>query len=448
MLEFHPLSLSAKEILTAPLSRNDAKDCDAVFANLYMWSPHYGYQWALAEGCPVIRCLVPDISDASVARSGYFIPGAVPADLSALDGMLSDDASKRGEPLRLYNLSSETAAYIAAEAGDFYAVDSMRSLSDYIYSRESLATLHGRRYQPKRNHINRFVSMFDYSVEPLRAADAVECLSLAERWRAEHHTLHSAWVERQVLERAFAAYDELGLHGVALRVEGRLAAFSFGSYFGRGGHMFCVHAEKADISFEGVYAVVCNELAKSLDPECDIVDREEDMGIAGLRRSKSSWQPLDIVDKYTAVRLDGEQIGIRHLWESVFGDSRRDVDSFLVRYYSPERSVVRYHGDRVTAMAHIVPLTTQAGRTAYIYSVATDPAFRGRGLARSVVDECIARARRAGFDSVALIPAEESLKGFYAAAGFGDTAMPMTFSGDYDFGTGDPARDLAMCLKF
>ena len=64
--------------------------------------------------------------------------------------------------------------------------------------------------------------------------------------------------------------------------------------------MFCVHAEKADISFEGVYAVVCNELAKSLDPECDIVDREEDMGIAGLRRSKSSWQPLDIVDKYKA----------------------------------------------------------------------------------------------------------------------------------------------------
>ncbi len=278
--------------MTAPLSRNDAKDCDAVFANLYMWSPHYGYQWALAEGCPVIRCLVPDISDASVARSGYFIPGAVPADLSALDGMLSDDASKRGEPLRLYNL-----------------------FSDYIYSRESLATLHGRRYQPKRNHINRFVSMFDYSVEPLRAADAVECLSLAERWRAEHHTLHSAWVERQVLERAFAAYDELGLHGVALRVEGRLAAFSFGSYFGRDGHMFCVHAEKADTSFEGVYAVVCNELAKSLDPKCDIVDREEDMGIAGLRRSKSSWQPLDIVDKYTAVRLDGEQIGIRHLWE-------------------------------------------------------------------------------------------------------------------------------------
>lgn len=212
--------------------------------------------------------------------------------------------------------------------------------------------------------------------------------------------------------------------------------------------MFCVHAEKADISFEGVYAVVCNELAKSLDPECDIVDREEDMGIAGLRRSKSSWQPLETVDKYTAVRLDDEQIGIRHLWESVFGDSRRDVDSFLVRYYSPERSVVRYHGDRVTAMAHIVPLTTQAGRTAYIYAVATDPAFRGRGLARSVVDECIARARRAGFDSVALIPAEESLKGFYAAAGFGDTAMPMTFSGDYDFGTGDPARDLAMCLKF
>ena len=49
---------------------------------------------------------------------------------------------------------------------------------------------------------------------------------------------------------------------------------------------------------------------------------------------------------------------------------------------------------------------------------------------------------------MALIPAEESLKGFYAAAGFGDTAMPMTFSGDYDFGTGDPARDLAMCLKF
>lgn len=406
----------------------------------------FGYRYAVVAGRPVIRYDMPDALDGNLSRSGFFLPGATAADIAASIGELSQAAAESGEPLRLYNLPAAAATDIVASAGDEYAVDHMRAYSDYLYSRKDLEELHGRRYQPKRNHINRFMSLYDYRAEPLRATDAEECMALVELWREEHHTPRSADIETQVLRRAFDAYDELQLHGVALRIDGRMAAFSFGSYAGDDRELFCVHAEKADMTYEGIYAMVCNLLVRSLDGRCVSVDREEDLGIEGLRRSKQSWQPVEIVDKYTAVRLSPEQRDVRRLWHEVFGDDRESIDAFLVRYYSPERCVVRYEGGRLAAMAHIVPMDTGLGRTAYIYAVATDAAFRGRGLGRSVVEECIDRARDLGCEAAALIPSDEGLKSFYSSVGFADRDMPMVFAPDYDFGTGDALRDRAMCM--
>lgn len=418
-------------------------DCDALFANLYMWQPLFDYRCADIARRTVIRCRMPDAACPEMSRCGFFIPGAAAADIEAVTEALSACAGE--EPLRFYNLPPETAAAIAASHGDDYAIDCNRAYSDYLYSREALETLHGRHYQPKRNHINRFRSLYDYTVEPLRRQDADECLSLAELWREEHHTTRSAEAEAVVLRRAFDAFDELHLQGVMLRVDSHAAAFSFGSYTDDR-RMFCVHAEKADTTYDGVYAAVCNAMVRSLDAQCMYVNREEDLGIEGLRRSKQSWQPMRLVDKYTAVRLDDRQRQVRRLWQEVFGDEREFVDRFLVRYYSPERCVTRYDGGRLAAMAHIVPMQTEAGRTAYIYAVAADAAYRGRGLGRSVVEECVERARRGGFDAAALIPSEESLKPFYAASGFADARMPIAFPGEFDFGTGDAERDRAMTV--
>lgn len=408
-----------------------------------MWQPLFDYRCADIAGRTVIRCRIPAAGYAESPREGLFIPGAAVADIEVVERALlagGDD----GE-VRFFNLSAETAAAVAADRGEDYAVDCNRAYSDYLYSREALETLHGRHYQPKRNHINRFRSLYDYTVEPLHADDARECMALAEMWREEHSDRRSADAETIVLQRAFEAFDELELHGVVVRVGSQAVAFSFGSYTDDH-RMFCVHAEKADTAYEGVYAVVCNALVRSLDGRCVYVNREEDLGIEGLRRSKQSWQPVKLVDKFTALRLDDTMRQVRRLWQEVFGDERSFVDSFLVRYYSPERCVVRRDGNRVVAMAHIVPMQTDAGRTAYIYAVATDPAYRGRGLGRSVVGECVERARREGFDAVALIPSEDSLKSFYAASGFVDARMPISFCGDFDLGTGDTARDRAMTV--
>lgn len=433
-----------REQMLRQLSLSRTLDCDALFANLYMWQPLFDYRYANVGGRCVIRSRMPEASGGGGERHGFFLPGASTDDIASVLDVLTAAAGR--EPLRIVNLSSETAAAVADRYGDGIAVDCNRAYSDYIYSREALESLHGRHYQPKRNHINRFRSLYDYTASPLCRDDAAECMALAERWREEHHTPQSADAEMQVLRRAFDAFDELELHGIVLRVGARVAAFSFGSYT-PDGRMFCVHAEKADTTFEGVYAMICNALVSSLDAACIYVNREEDLGIEGLRRSKQSWQPVKMLDKYTAMPLDDSLRQIRRLWQEVFGDEREFVDSFLVRYYSPERCVVRCEQGRVVSMAHIVPIETAAGRTAYIYAVATDPAFRRRGLGRSVVEECMTRARAEGFDAVALIPSEESLKSFYAALGFADEKMPVDFSSGFDLGTGDPERDIAMTAR-
>ncbi|MBR5455280.1 MAG: GNAT family N-acetyltransferase, partial [Rikenellaceae bacterium] len=142
------------------------------------------------------------------------------------------------------------------------------------------------------------------------------------------------------------------------------------------------------------------------------------------------------------------------------------VDSFLARFYDPQLCFTHSEEGQVVAMAHIVPLTTELGRTAYLYAVAVDEFYRGRGLARKVISDALAKVREGWggeFDAVCVIPADESLRVLYAKFGFADKRFAMSFGsrgGDrlgeecfvgahstFDLGTGNPESDLAMVLR-
>ena len=99
-------------------------------------------------------------------------------------------------------------------------------------------------------------------------------------------------------------------------------------------------------------------------------------------------------------------------------------------------------------MLHIVPMNTDCGRMAYIYAVATDAGYRRRGYASSLLDEALSKIEESGaYDFAALIPGSEESRRLYASFGFRETAVPITFGGDFDFGTGDKAKDSAMIYR-
>ena len=133
-----------------------------------------------------------------------------------------------------------------------------------------------------------------------------------------------------------------------------------------------------------------------------------------------------------------------------FGDDEQFADSFIMRYYSRSRMLTAEVEGRTAAMLHLVPFDTELGRTTYIYAVATDPAFRGRGLAPRLMREAMQVIAERGDDAAFLIPTpgEEWLHGFYGGFGF-EGSIPAKFitPDNFDFGTGDTATDRAMIWR-
>lgn len=432
--------------------QSGVRSCDLAFANILGWQHVYDCRVAEVQGGVVLKYRID-----GTPRTAYMQPLGVER-WCELIPRLMDNSAAEGQPLRVL-LTSEGLEELSAED---WAVDCNRDSCDYIYRRRDLAELAGGAYKAKRNHVARFESLYDYTIEPLGRANIEECLRVDAEWRKRRESADAA--ESMALRRKLLHFDELGLCGVVLRVEGRVVAFTFGSQLTA--DTFCVHVEKADTNFEGAYAVINRAMAAALPESVEYVNREEDLGIEGLRRSKLSYRPAMLERKFSALRLDERTRGVRDLWCRVFGDEREWVNGFLARFYDPQLCFTRAYDGCIVAMAHLVPLVTELGRTAYLYAVAVDEAFRGRGLARQVIDEALNAARRGWggeFDAVCVIPAEESLRGLYARFGFRDEHFEMSFGSrggerlgeelsvgrhsSFDLGTGTPEYDKAMVLR-
>lgn len=442
MISFKPIELADKATIEQYTLKSECRNCDMSFANIYCWRHHHQSSWAIVEGFLVIRFLID-----GQQKLGYMQPIGE-GDFCPILPLLAEDAHRNGQRLRLFGLCREGRGYITGNGCRDFAFDDDRSLSDYIYRAEDLRTLSGRKYQPKRNHLNRFFGNYTWRYETLERRHFEECIALEAEWRAARAgqedsapMLH----EQQAILEAFAHYKELQLHGGVLYVENRLAAFTYGSAINY--DTFDCHVEKADTRYEGIFAAINKLFADHLPAQYTYINREEDMGLEGLRRSKLSYHPALLWPKSTAIHLHADERACKALWQEVFGDDDAFVDAFLMRYYKRRHLLAVWEEERMISMVHRIPFRSELGLTGYLYGVATAPDRRGRGWAGNLLREAITRAREEGCDALVLIPSEESLKEFYGRLGFAEE-RPIHFElpDDFDFGSGNPAGDHALIL--
>ncbi|MCM1151762.1 MAG: GNAT family N-acetyltransferase [Alistipes sp.] len=444
MIEFRPVRLEDRATIERYTMPSEIRNCDLAFANMYCWQAVYRSAWAVVGGFLVIRFHID-----GGTKIGYMQPVGE-GDFAPIVPALRDDAHALGQRLRIIGITDEGRDRIRRMHLGEFAFESDRALEDYIYRADDLRELPGRRYQPKRNHINRFLAAYpDFRYEELTPDRFAECMALERAWRRAHegHTSELC-AEQRAMQLAFEHFDELGLRGGCIRVGDRLAAFTYGSAVND--HTFVVHVEKADTAFEGAFTVINKLFAEHLPERFTQINREEDLGLEGLRHAKLSYHPTELQHKYAAIRLHPDEIACKELWQKAFGDEEEFVDSFLMRYYSRRRMLGVERDGRLAAMLHILPFESELGRTSYIYGVATDPEYRGRGLASQLLHEALQRCDERGDDATILIPTpgEAWLRDFYGRFGF-TGAVPTAFSSadGFDFGTGDPAADLAMIRR-
>lgn len=441
MIHFRPITLADRALVERYTLTGAQQNCDLAFANIYCWRNHYRSEVAEVEGALVIRFHI-DGSE----QIGYMQPLGV-ADWPSLLTVLEADAAQWGQPLRLVGLDAATRDQLQALFPDRFAFDRSRAMADYIYRREDLCLLRGKDYQPKRNHINRFRATYpDACYEPLTTAHFDECRQLEQAWCQQHNGCResSMQAERTAMQEAFANFEALGLQGGCLRIDGHIAAFTYGSAVNE--KTFVIHVEKADTRYEGVFAMINRSFAETLNSRFEWINREEDLGVMGLRKAKLSYYPAHLWEKYTAISLTDEARACRHLWEEAFPtDDRTFIDRFLARYFKQEQLLSISDNGELVAMAHLIPFQSEWGKVGYLYGVATDTRYRRQGLASKLLDEAMQRAQERGYTALMLIPGNDTLRQFYAERGF-EGAVPLQFilPDRFDFGTGQAEEDVAM----
>lgn len=436
-INFHPVTVADKPLFEYYILSSEEQNCDLNFANIFCWSDTYHTEIAEVDNSLVIR-----FENRGVKC--YMQPFCIGDKALIIERLLQDAFSQR-VPLRLYGLSHEWRKFLEDNYPSEFAFDTPRALCDYIYRSEDLARLQGRRYQPKRNHINHFVARNDWYVESLSHANIKECLALNNKWLQGRQIGEMELAEQRMLHRAFDNFDALALRGLVLYANGAPVAFSYGTPITH--KTFCIHVEKYDSEVQGAATMINRLMAQSLEEEFEFINREDDLGLEGLRFAKMSYYPTILLDKTSALHLTIEQRDMRAMWHDIFGDEIHEIDSFVVNHSDAIPLIHKENGE-VVSMLYIVPLQMVCKKVAYIYAVATKPEYRGRGIATRLLSDALRLIKDNGqFDMVALIPSSTESKRLYARLGFEDTQMPMEFPANDYLGTGSIPHDLAMTIN-
>ena len=302
MIDFRTPQPSDKAWVDALLAQADYRGCDYNFTNLFVWSRAYGQEIARVDGFLVTHLC---------GRMGcsYMYP-AGSGDLADAIDILAREADERRQPLRLVCLTTRQMEELDRLMPGRFAYEADRDGFDYLYDIDRLADLTGKKLHAKRNHINRFMDNNpSWVYEEITPQTLPECLEMDKEWYRRSMVREGAAEERDLgdegiaLRTAMDHYHALGLEGGLIRVYGEVVAFTMGDRLNS--DTYDVHFEKAYGELQGAYAMINREFARwvrAKHPNVRYLNREDDMGVEGLRKAKESYYPDRMVEKYAATQ--------------------------------------------------------------------------------------------------------------------------------------------------
>lgn len=300
MIDFLPLDIARKTEYDKYLMERDNRGCEYSFANLYFWGRQKA---AFLENQLVFFSQFN-------RRSVYLFPIGPGDRKLALDAIIAD-ARERGIPCRLTGLLAEDMETVEGLYPGKFRFHPDRDSYDYIYDINALAELKGKKYQKKRNHLNRFLALYPgCKGVPVTEENAEDVRHMVEKWydlRQQEDPAADFHMEKAAIFKALDQRKELEIECFALYVEGACVAMSMASALSE--TVFDVHFEKALDKFEGVYAAINYFFSRYIREKYGAVkylNREDDMGIPGLRYAKMSYRPDKMIEKSWACLLEDD----------------------------------------------------------------------------------------------------------------------------------------------
>ena len=299
MIDFHHVTLADKEWIDPLVWAEGSSSADFNFGNIYLWDHAF---------CQVVG----RVDDRVVVMPCYGDPPffAWPVgkgDVAPVLKKLQQFARDKGFPFVLRGVTAEHLPILETLWPGKFTAEPERDYWDYLYATEKLAELAGKKLHGKRNHIHRFEEQNDWRFEPMEAQHFPACKKLLDMWMDScgEDEQDGIYEEYEAILKAFAHFEELGLEGGVLWSGDTLVAFTIGEPICE--HTFDVHFEKAMSLIQGSYPMINREFVRYIRekyPNIQWINREDDTGRLSLRKSKESYYPDRMVEKYTVVFND------------------------------------------------------------------------------------------------------------------------------------------------
>ena len=286
MLKFKKVEIEDISVFKKYIGFSGELSCESAFVNLLIWESAYNNMWAEEDGQLIIKSGKGEDSSYRLPFGKDFLKGIEL--VREYSGEKYPDFWVQ-EGKRLDNFK--------AHFGDKYAFCENRDAFDYIYLREDLANLSGKKYHSKRNHISAFSKKYNWIFKPITADNVDDIKLCAEKWYKENRAKEDKYLrhEKRGVEIILNNMELLGVRGGAIYVDGKVVAFTLGSKISD--EIFDIHIEKALCDYAEGYTVINREFARTLT-EYKYINREDDMGLEGLRKAKLSYKPAILLKKY------------------------------------------------------------------------------------------------------------------------------------------------------
>lgn len=286
MLKFKKTEIEDIEVFKKYIGFSGELSCESAFVNLLIWQSAYNNMWAEEDGQLIIKSGKGEDSSYRLPFGDDFIKG-IQLIREYSGEKYPDFWAQEGK--RLDNFK--------AHFGDKYVFEENRDAFDYIYLRSDLADLSGKKYHSKRNHISAFSKKHDWVFKPITPDNTADVKLCAEKWYKENADKEDKYLrcEKRGIYTILDNMELLGVRGGAIYVGGDVVAFTLGSCISD--EIFDIHIEKALPDYAEGYTVINREFARTLT-EYKYINREDDMGLEGLRRAKLSYKPSILLKKY------------------------------------------------------------------------------------------------------------------------------------------------------
>lgn len=294
MLEFREIEIEDKPIIEETLSKVRTMSCEYVFGNYYIWKKMNDSKIAFLDGDYIIFFE----NYYSLGKKGFLFPTDAADTERIISAVLEYCSANEIEPV-FFDVSKDDVEKIKELFLDKCEITEQREHFDYIYSVEDLAALPGRKFHGKRNHLARFKEN-NWSFELITRENIEDCIAMNGEWCRKNDCRRDEILKQEccAVKLALKNFFELDFFGGLIRVDGKVAAYTVAERLN--GDTAAVHIEKAFSEIQGAYTAINQQFAEQIAQKngYKYLNREEDVGVEGLRRAKLSYNPVELHEKY------------------------------------------------------------------------------------------------------------------------------------------------------